>query len=122
MAHELTMGEDGILRYKIFGDVDKNAIDGFMRDFNQYLNAATDTAPINMIVYSSEIGKLTSVARRAFMQMNTDTRFGKIAMLDAPRMMRVFANFVAKATNRKNIEFFETEETAIRWLKDKAYA
>ena len=122
MTHELTMGEDGILRNKIIGDVDKIAIDGFLRDFNQYLNAATDKAPINMIVYSSDIGKLTSVARRAFMEMNADSRFGKVAMLNAPRMMRVFAGFVAKATSRKNIEFFEEEGDAIRWLKDKAYA
>ena len=43
-------------------------------------------------------------------------------MLNAPRMMRVFAGFVAKATSRKNIEFFEEEGDAIRWLKDKAYA
>ena len=122
MTHELTMGEDGILRNKMFGDVDKTAMDGFLREFNQYLNAATDTAPLNMIVYTEEIGKLTSGARRTFMEMNKDSRFGKVAMMNAPRMMRVFANFVAKATNRRNIEFFEIEEEAIRWLKDRAYA
>jgi hypothetical protein len=119
MAHEISMGEDGILRLKPQGDMDRVAVETFQKDFAPYLEAATPEAPLLMLMDPSLIGKISSYARRMITTLHGDSRLGKTAAFNAPRRLRVFANFTNKATQRGNFKVFETEEEAVAWLRAK---
>jgi hypothetical protein len=118
MAHEITMGSDGILQIRFIGDVEKADIDLFMKDLNPFLEASTQTAPLSFISFSAEAGKYSSAARKKFSELNADPRIGKVAVIGANRMTRVLAHIVLKATNRNNIRFFLSEKEAVTWIKE----
>jgi hypothetical protein len=119
MAHEIDMGLDGILRTRLIGELDRIAMDALLKDLQPYFEAATENAQLNLIMDSSQVGTLSSYARKRFTLMNQDTRIGKIAILGASRSMRVFIGFVSKATLRDNIQMFDRDDQAINWIKDK---
>lgn len=119
MAHELKMGEDGILRITISGDMDKSIVEIFQRDYYPFLEASTQENPLNNLIFSGRLGKLSSAARRFFTQLNHDPRYGMVALVDPPRRARVLGRFILKATNRDNINFFDSEEQALTWLKSR---
>ena len=85
----------------------------------EYPVASTAENPLNNILDTSRIGKFSSAARKFFTEINKDTRYGKVAMVNAPRVARVLSKFVIKATGRDNIRFFENEEEAVNWVKQK---
>jgi hypothetical protein len=117
MALEVIMEDDGILRIKISGDMDKVAVDHLQREIKPFLEAATQESPLNNIIFPENIGKISYTARRFFTDLNLSSKFGKVAIVNPPRSVRVLGKFVLKATNRNNIGFFENEEQSISWIK-----
>ncbi len=117
MAHETSMGDDGILRIAFTGDVSKRDLEAFLNDFTPFLEAATEARPVLTLVNSSQTGKYSLAARRIYLELNQDPRVGKAAVIGASRYARVLASFVLKATRRDNIRFFDSEKKAIAWLK-----
>jgi hypothetical protein len=118
MAHELKMGNDGIIRLSFIGDISKEDVEAYERDLLPYLDAATETSKLNIISYSGREGKYSSDARRRFTELNKDLRVGRVAILGGNRFNRVMATIILKATGRQNIRFFDTEEEAVAWLKE----
>lgn len=117
MPHELIMGEDGILRTTIAGDLDRSVIDRLSEDYQPFLEAATASNPVNNLLHTARVGKLSSAARRFFTELTGDSRFGFAAIIDPPRRVRVLGKFILKATGRENISFYQSEEKALLWLK-----
>ena len=120
MAHDLYMGEDGILRIKQQGDFDRTSVEALMKDYTPFIEAATEIAPLNIIFDASETVKLSPASRRTLTEMNKDPRFGKMAIIGASRMIRVFASFISKATNRNNIKLVSSDPEAVQWIKNNA--
>ena len=120
MALDVIMGDDGILRIKISGDMDKVAVDNLQRELKPFIEAATPKNPLNNIIFPKNMGRVSYAARRFFTDLNHNPQFGKAAIVNPPRVVRVLGRFVLKATNRKNIDFFENEEQSISWIKSKA--
>lgn len=117
MAYDLHMRDDGILRIVM----DENLVDeldAFRRDLMAYLETATPEKPLRTLSSSRTPGsKLPPAVRKAFADLNRDPRLGKSATLGVDRYTRVLAGFVLRATGRRNIQFFDTEEEALTWLK-----
>ena len=117
MPHNLFMAEDGILRINFNGLLDLSGIDTFRKDLEPFLTAATETQPIHMINDSSEVRNITSSARKKFIELNQDLRFGNIAIIKPARPARILAGIMAKAAGRDNLSIFESEDEGISWLK-----
>jgi hypothetical protein len=117
MALEVTMEDDGILRIKISGDMDKAAMDNLQREIKPFMEAATPENPLHNIIFPENMGRISYAARRYFTDLNHNSQYGKVAIVNPPRSVRVLGMFVSKATNRDNIGFFEDEEQSISWIK-----
>jgi hypothetical protein len=117
MALEVFMEDDGILRIKISGNMDKVTVDNLQREIKPFMEAATPEKPLNNIIFPENIGKISYAARRYFTDLNHNSQYGKVAIVKPPRAFRVLGKFVLKATNRNNIGFFENEAQSISWIK-----
>lgn len=117
MAHEMHMGDDGILRFAFIGDMGEEGVEAFIEDFTPFLEAATEAEPLVILADASQAGKTSSAARKAYVRLNRDLRGGKVAVVGSRRYGRVLVSFILKATGRDNIRFFESEEKALTWLK-----
>ena len=117
MALEVTMEDDGILRIKISGDMDRVAVDNLRREIKPFIEAATAENPINSIIFPENTGRISYVARRYLTDLNHNSHYGKVAIVNPPRAVRVLGKFISKATNRDNIGLFDNEEESISWIK-----
>jgi len=118
MALELIMGDDGILRTRISGEMDKITVDQFQREIEPFLEAATQDKPLNNILFPENLGRISYEVRRYFTGLNHNPRYGMVAIINPPRPIRVLSNFILKATRRENINFFDDEEQALSWIKN----
>jgi hypothetical protein len=116
MAHELEMIKDGLVRLAFIGDIGEADVDAFIQDLQPYLNAVTEGNFLDLLVDSSRGGKMSSVARRKFTELNKSSRFGRIGICNINAFNRVFTTFLMKATGRQNMGFFDSEEEALAWL------
>lgn len=119
MAHTILMGDDGILRSTLLGNLGTSDMESYIRDLNPYLDASTESSQIRSLLDSSQSGQISSGARKKLMELNSDMRLGKIAVIGASRRFRVLVGFISKATNRNNFNFFDAESPALDWLKKK---
>ena len=115
MAYELRMGDNGILR--IFSSSEGKELDVSLKDFETFLETATEAGPLLILMDGRDAGKAPARARKAFAKLGQDPRVGKCALLGMGRYVRLMASFVNKAVGRDNIRFFGSEEKAIAWLK-----
>lgn len=120
MPYQIQMGDDGILRIDFAGgSLERDEVNDFVRDFTVYLDAVTPEAPLRTLTVADQSGaKLSSKTRKAFADLNNDHRLGKAATVGINRYTRVLVGFVLKATGRDNIRFFDTEESALAWLRE----
>lgn len=118
MTHTIRMGNDGILRVSLIGDVSKSDFEAYQRDLTAFLDASTPENPLNTILDASQTAKLSSASRQGITQINKDPRIGQMAVLGASRPTRVFINFLLKATQRDNVDFFESDDNAVDWIKE----
>jgi hypothetical protein len=117
MAHEMHMGDDGILRVKFSGDFDRQDVEAYVKDFEPFLAQAT--GPIDFLVDVSEVGKASSESRKAFGEMFRvpNPKTGYTAVVGASRYVRVVAGFVTRVTGATNLQLFDTENEALAWLR-----
>lgn len=120
MALNVTMENDGILRIRISGDMDKVQVDHLKNELSLFLDAATDENPLNSIIIPENIGKLSYYARRFFTEVNQDTRVGMLSIINPPRAVRILGKFIVKATKSDKFRFFSEEDEAVEWIKSKS--
>lgn len=118
MAHEIKMGEDGILRISFIGDLEKPDMDAYIKDLSPFLQAATEERPLQLISDSSRAGKYSFSARKSLSELNQDARIGRTAIVGANRITRVLVQIILKASKRDNIRIFINEPEALSWLKN----
>ena len=118
MAYKLEMDQEGILRLWFEGNISTEEMEAFRADFTAFLEQSTEEKPLLVLSYStSEAAKFSPGARKIFVQLNRDPRIGKAATLGVNRYTRVLAGFILKASGRDNVQFFDTEEEAVAWLR-----
>lgn len=118
MPFEIKMGTDGILRIELSGDLDQTILETFRRELTPYLEASTPAKPLKNIVYFKQIGTLAPSTRHYLTDLNRDQRLGCTAYIHPPARGRVLGRFILKATGRHNIEYFEQEQDALKWLQN----
>ena len=116
MTHNIKMGSDGILRVAFIGDVSRADFEAYHRDITPFIEASTPENPLYIILDTHQTGKLSSTVRQGFTQLNRDLRLGHTGIIGASRPIHVFINFLLKATQRNNVEFFDSDENVVEWL------
>lgn len=119
MPYEFYMRDDGILALAFLGDQNIEDLQTFRSKFQPMLDAVSEDKPLLVLVDGTQAGRFTAAARKSFLELNRDARIGAAAIWGASRYTRVMADFVLRATNRKNIAFFDTKQQAIDWLHAK---
>ncbi len=121
MAHEIHMDTDGILRVALIGEFDKGEVEFLQRGLAPFLEAATPSNPLHVILDAGRIGKLLMDARDYFTELNKDPRLGQMAVVHADAQMRVLSRFIPKASGRDNLRVFESDADALKWLREKMW-
>jgi hypothetical protein len=121
MAHEIKPVEDGILWVKLSEDMDLEDILAYTQDLQAFLDTVPETEKLQFLADASQMGKMSARARKAITDMfrNPDPRIGDSAMVGGSRYVRVLGGFVMKAAGRDDVRFFDSEEEAVTWLKER---
>lgn len=119
MAITIKMGDDGILRMHISGDMDNVQVKNLQREITPFLEASTPEHPLNVISTTGEIGKVSFASRKYFAEINKHPCMGLFSILNPPRVVRILGRFIIAATKRDNIKFFSDETEAIAWIKSQ---
>lgn len=117
MAHAIEMGNDGILRLTLTGDLESGFVDNLRDDFSPFVGAATIENPLRAMFFLESLGKLSSSARKYLTEIGADPRVGAVAFIQPPRRARVLGKFIKKAIGKDKIQFFKDEIQAAAWLK-----
>lgn len=117
MAYEINMAQDGVLRISLKGNIDQSDMNSFLKDFNLYLEASTESSPVHSIALVEQIRNISREARNKFIELNQDKRSGNIAYVGNNRLFRVLAKFMNKAAKRNNVRQFSNEKEALAWLE-----
>ena len=119
MPFKLEFRDDGILQATFSGYLDTGDMEGYLHEYNRVLDSAQSSEKLHFLVNSDDVTKVSSSARKAFVQMlrQTDPRIGYTAMVGGSRYVRVLTSFVLKAVGRDDIRSFESEGEALVWLK-----
>ena len=118
MPYEMHIAQDGILRLSFSDNLDESEMISFTKDIHLYLEAATKMNPVHSLMQVGEIGNISINARKRFIELNQDFRFGNLACIGDNRPFRVLAHFMVKAAERTNIQFFTQEDEALLWLNN----
>jgi ABC-type transporter Mla MlaB component len=120
MPYELSMGDDGILRLAFIGDIDAEDVLAYVEEYTPFSEAAIETGPLRILVDASQVGKVSSSARKALVEVYRapGTEMMTTAIVGANRYIRVLAGFIMKALGRKGLRFFDSEEAALAWLRE----
>ena len=122
MAHEIKMGDDGILQVKMVGDVDQEGWAAYAQDIASILDTLPETETVHFLVDLRQMGKSSLAARKDSLDIfrNPDPRIGKSALVGANRYIQVLGSFVMSAAGRDDFRFFDSEDEALAWLASGA--
>lgn len=120
MAYRIEISQDNILHVVFEGELGEEDMESYLQEYDEFLSDASETEPLLFLVDSSEITKVSAVARKYFVQAlrQPDPRTGRTAMIGSSRYVRVLTSFVLKAVGRDDIRLFDTEEEGLAWLKE----
>jgi hypothetical protein len=116
MAHEFSVGEDGLVRLAMIGNITDDDVTALVNELQPHLDNATPEIPLRIIVYAGREERTEPAARKRFVELNKDPRIGMMAIVGGSRFNRVVATIILKATGRSIIHFYETEAEAVAWL------
>jgi hypothetical protein len=112
------MSEDGVLRVRFIGNVDREDAEAYLGEYQRYLQDTEPGKPLHFLVDATDLGKFSAAARKLWIDAfrDPDPRIGNTALVGASRYVRVLSGFVLKAVGRENVKLFATEKEALAWL------
>ena len=118
MPFDVTMGQDGILRVELSGDLSNGIVETFRRELTPYVEAATSSQPLKYILLMDQVSQLSPAIRHFLTDLSKDQRLGKTAFVHPSRKARVLGQFMRKAAGPDKVDFFDQEQEAIIWLRN----
>lgn len=73
---------------------------------------------IDWLIDLSQMTKATSKARKILVDVSSHPSIRKYAFYGASTFIRVVANFIISSSGQKNVCHFDTEEAALKWIKE----
>lgn len=119
MSYTLTKVSNHILKIVFYNDItDEDALQSSV-DIDHLIETTAVVHPIYFIIDAADIGKISAKARQIFAARNKNEQITGTAIYGVTRTIRVLGIFLAKASRRDNIYFFDTEPEAMAWLEEK---
>ena len=118
MPYNVDMGQDGILRIELSGDLSNGIVKTFRRELAPYVEAATPSQPLKNILYFKQVSQISPAIRHFLIDLSKDQRLGKTAFVRPSRKARVLGEFMRKASDQEKFDFFEREQDAVLWLRN----
>lgn len=116
MANELWIGNDDVFRVRFMGVVSAEDVQTFVDFLTPTMVTATADNPIKLLVYTGLEEYYTPQARKDFIKLRDDLKFGRVTLVGTSRIARVMATLVLRASGRGNVRFFDEETDALDWL------
>lgn len=121
---EISFDEDGeICRLTIIGNQNEHdAHDMFEAGYKlvDFLkNRYGDDVKIFILNDLSRAGIIDKKAKLMNVSLIKNMPVGKVAILGAVGFRRIFVNFIYKLSGFKNAQFFDHEDDAVAWLKER---
>jgi hypothetical protein len=115
------MGDDGILRVRFIGNLDREDAEAYLGDYQRYLEGREPGEHLHFLVDATDLGKFSAAARKLWIDAfrDPDPRIGDTALVGASRYVRVLSSFILKAVGRDNVKLFATEGEALAWLASR---
>ena len=111
--------DDGILRIYLSGNIDEVLLTELQNQVIPLMDATTPDKPVHVIIFPQNVTKVALSARRYLSQLNNHPGMGMIAVINAPRIMRILGKFIEIASRNENMGFFTEESEAVAWIKSK---
>ena len=115
--------EDEICRLKVIGNQsEKDANEMFEAGYKllDFLKSKYgDDVKIYILNDLSRAGIIDKKAKLINVSLIKNMPVGKVAILGAVGFRRIFVNFIYKLSGFKNVQFFDHEDDAVAWLKEK---
>jgi len=109
--------KNGVIINKTFGDFEEEDAQQLESALSKFMECHTgDILVLNDL---TEAGKASSEARKIFANMFNEKRIKRHAFVGMKTMTRVIVSFIMNFSGAKNVQFFNTYEAAINWLKQE---
>ncbi len=119
MGQEVNLIAANIVKIEFIGDVtDEDAVQN-SDQIDQYMADLPAGEALHFLVDATRMGKISTKARHVFTERNKNPRVGNTAIYGVNRALKVLGVFIAKASNRDNLRFFNDEPEGLAWLQEK---
>ena len=116
MTHKIYPLSDNILKTAFIGDVSIEDMDAYLSDVGGVLQKHAHDGPIYLLVDVSQEGHIVFAARQKLIKMTSSEKIANVAIFNGSRSNKVLGDFMMKASNRENLNYFESEVEARNWL------
>ena len=118
MAHIFQMQANGILHVTLSGDFTEDELEDYLTQLKSYIEPLSADERLVSFMDATELQNVSPNARRAINDFVTDPRFGKTAAFGKSRFVKVWIDFVMRASGRDHIRYFTDKTTAMDWLSN----
>jgi hypothetical protein len=110
------LDDDNILCVSVVGDIDED-ITARMLETVICLREIVE-GEVNVLIDLNNVFNTSRGARKIGIKRFQDEKVGRVALWGIHPVAKVIASFVIGITAKKDIQFFETKEKALAWLKE----
>ena len=119
---KIWLGDDGIVRLKIEKDLDEKIIERILLEFKKIAKVLPSKANVSIDGTTSVVISSSLFRKRLVETVKIileDPVFNKIAEWGIKnQLVKTITLFIVGAINLKNFRYFDTEEKAVKWLKE----
>ncbi len=113
--NRMELRQDKILYVGLVGALDEKIAASIIQALPGFYN----TAPwkVGCLIDFSKSGEISAEAKKLFINLATDKKIGKVAVLGLSFFARAAAWVFIQTLPKKDISIYKTEEEALTWLK-----
>ncbi|MDD5528658.1 MAG: STAS/SEC14 domain-containing protein [bacterium] len=113
--HTFYLDKSNILRITVVGEPGNETVTAMKTLHEKLDDIAKDK--VNFLIDLNRAGKPSPEVRNMEKLIYRHKKVRKIAFCGAHPVAKVLANFTISVTKKKDMQFFDTEEKALSWLK-----
>lgn len=115
-TYTIDLEEDNIVHVVMFGDDDDETATRFIDDIKSIFDKEPKQR-FNGLIDLTNAGTSTPRATKIFASILSDKQVNKVALIGAGGIPRAFAELTIKFARKELVQFFDTREEALAWLK-----
>jgi len=109
--------KNNIVRSEFFGDQEEKDAELFANKVHELAN--THGGKVKILTDGRKGGKSSTTARKIYYDLYDSSVIEKSALFGLGFVQRIIASFIRHRKSQTIARFFETEEEALKWLKEE---